>query len=86
LRGSVAFRVYTPNARTRTGPKSASRIITGFGVPHFRSVIWRVETKYTSALNGLSKPCFHPASVLSTGRLRLSRVNVPGPKTSATFP
>ena len=41
---------------TRTGPRSRSRIGTGLGVPQRRSVIWRVLTKYTSALNGLSKP------------------------------
>ena len=35
-----------PKARRRTGPNSASRIITGFCVPHFRSVKFRV-------LNGL---------------------------------
>ena len=43
--GSSARRVYVPKARTRTGPKSTSRIITGFGVPHFRSVMIVVLTK-----------------------------------------
>ena len=41
-----------PKARSRTMPNSASRIMIGFCVPHFRSVNWRVLTKYTSALNG----------------------------------
>jgi len=49
-------------------PKSLSRIIAGPGVPHLRSVNLRVEMKYTSALNGLSKPYFHPFSVARIGR------------------
>ena len=36
--GSMALRVYVPNARSRIGPKSGSRSIMGFGVPHLRSV------------------------------------------------
>ena len=32
----------------------------GFCVPHFWSVHCRVEMKYTSHLNGDSKPYFHP--------------------------
>ena len=75
-----------PKARTRIGPKSGSRIGTGFGVPHLQSASWRVLTKYTSALNGESKPYFQPASVESTGRLRVSSRYCPGPNTSATLP
>ena len=36
---------YVPNARRRIIPNSASRIITGFAVPHFRSVNIRVLKK-----------------------------------------
>jgi hypothetical protein len=58
----------------------------GFLVPHFRSVNWRVATKYTSALNGLSKPYFHPLSVDRTGMFSVVSVYVPGANTSATRP
>ena len=67
--GSTALSVYVPKARKRIGPNSGSRSMTGFGVPHFKSVICFVLTKYTSDLNGLLKPYFQPCSVLSSGRL-----------------
>ena len=38
------------------GGLSASRSITGLGVPHLRSVTCAVRTKQTSERNGLSKP------------------------------
>ncbi len=44
-RGSRALSVYEPNARTRSGPSSGSLTMTGFGVPHLRSVTWRVAKK-----------------------------------------
>ncbi|CPU67467.1 Uncharacterised protein [Mycobacteroides abscessus] len=43
--GSTTCRAYVPNARRRTAPSSGSRRITGFCVPHVRSVSWRVVTK-----------------------------------------
>ncbi len=60
--------------------------MTGFCVPHFMSVNWRVVTKYTSALNGESKPYFQPFSVDSSGMFWVCRVYVPGWKTSAMRP
>jgi hypothetical protein len=54
---------YPPKALSRTIPNSASRTMTGFCVPHLRSVNRRVLAKYTSALNGDSKPYFQPLSV-----------------------
>ena len=39
----------------------------GFFVPHLRSVNTRVDTKYTSALNGELKPYFQPRSVERIG-------------------
>ena len=59
-------------------PNSGSRTMTGFCVPHFRSVNWRVLKKYTSALKGESNPYFHPLRVLSTGMFCVVRVWVPG--------
>src|SRR2546421_269175 len=46
--------------------------MTGFWVPHFLSVHCRVETKYTSALNGELNPYFHPLMVLKMGRFWVS--------------
>ena len=43
--GSAIFIAYVPKARRRIIPNSASRIITGFVVPHFRSVKSRVLKK-----------------------------------------
>ena len=43
--GSAIFIAYVPNARRRIIPNSASRIITGFVVPHFRSVKSRMLKK-----------------------------------------
>ena len=42
--GSVIRKSYVPNARRRTMPKSLSRIITGFAVPHLLPVKRRVTT------------------------------------------
>ncbi len=67
-------------------PKSASRIMAGFWVPHFWSVNWRVFTKYTSALKGLLKPYFQPCKVDRIGRFSAHSVYMPGWKTSATWP
>ncbi len=44
-RGSETLAENAPKARTRTMPSSGSRIMTGFLVPHLRSVNWRVLTK-----------------------------------------
>ena len=77
---------YVPNARSRTGPNSGSRSMIGFFVPHLRSVNCRVETKYTSALNGLLKPYFQPFSFERTGRFLVSSEYVPGSNTSAISP
>jgi hypothetical protein len=60
--------------------------MTGFCVPHFWSVHWRVLMKYTSALNGDSNPYFHPRMVDRMGMFLVSRVYVPGPFTSASWP
>jgi hypothetical protein len=57
-----------PNARTLTGPISASRSVTGFCVPHFWSVNRVVSTKYTSALKGLSNPMDQLFSFVRIGR------------------
>ena len=67
-------------------PNSASRIIAGFCVPHFRSVNCRVLTKYTSALNGTAKPYFQPLRVERIGRFLVSSVYIPGENTSAIVP
>ncbi len=75
-----------PNARSRTIPNSASRTMTGFAVPHFMSVNCRVVTKYTSALNGESKPYFQPLRVDRIGMFWVWRVYVPGVNTSAIWP
>jgi hypothetical protein len=43
--GSSTCQLYIPNARSRTIPKSLSRMVIGFCVPH-RCAVWRrVETK-----------------------------------------
>src|SRR6187200_3306601 len=60
--------------------------MTGFDVPHFWSVHWRVLMKYTSALNGDSNPYFHPRMVDRIGMFLVSRVYVPGVLTSASCP
>src|SRR5690606_28285444 len=60
--------------------------MTGFCVPHLKSVNCRVLTKYTSALNGESKPYFQPLSVDRIGMFRVCRVNVPGGNASAICP
>jgi hypothetical protein len=75
---STTRTAYPPNARSRTMPNSGSRTMTGFGVPHLRSVNWRVLTKYTSALKGEWKPYFQPLRVVSTGMFWVCRVYVPG--------
>ena len=67
-------------------PNSLSRMVAGPGVPHFRSVNLRVETKYTSALNGLLKPYFQPRSVVRIGRFCVVSLYVPGLNTSASWP
>ena len=63
-------------------PKSWSRTITGFDVPHLLPVKSRVVTKYTSALNGDSNPYFQPLSLVSTGMLSVVSVYLPGPNRS----
>ena len=50
-------------------PNSASRIMTGFVVPHLQSRNCLVFTKYTSDLNGLLNPNFHAFSAVITGML-----------------
>ena len=45
LVASMTRAAYAPNARSRTIPNSGSRTMTGFWVPHFRSVNSRVLTK-----------------------------------------
>ena len=67
IAGSLARIEYRPKAVTRTMPNSLSRMVAGPGVPHFKSVNLRVEMKYTSALNGLLKPYFHPLGVVRMG-------------------
>ena len=42
--------------------------------------------KYTSHLNGDSNPYFQPRIVERIGKLLVSRVYIPGPFTSASFP
>src|SRR5262245_55595911 len=58
----------------------------GFCVPHFWSVHCRVEMKYTSHLNGDSKPYFHPRMVERIGMFFVSSVYIPGSLTSASCP
>src|SRR5262249_8075239 len=58
----------------------------GFCVPHFWSVHCRVEMKYTSHLNGDSKPYFHPRMVDRIGMFLVSSVYMPGSLTSASWP
>ena len=58
----------------------------GFCVPHFWSVHCRVEMKYTSPLNGDSKPYFQPRMVERIGMLLVSSVYMPGILTSASCP
>src|SRR5262249_54404621 len=60
--------------------------MTGFWVPHFWSVHWRVEMKYTSHLKGDSNPYFQPRMVERIGRFLVSRVYIPGVFTSASWP
>src|SRR5258706_4400931 len=75
-----------PNDVTRTMPNSLSRIVDGPGVPHFKSVNFLVLTKYTSALNGDSKPYFQPLSVARIGMFCVVSVYMPGLYTSASWP
>ena len=75
-----------PKARRRTTPKSASRIITGLGVPHLLPVNRRVVMKNTSALNGEWNPYFHPPSRVSTGMFSVTSVCLPGVKQSPYSP
>ena len=86
IAGSLARIEYRPKAVTRTIPNSLSRIVAGPGVPHLRSVNLRVEMKYTSALNGLLKPYFHPRSVVRMGMFWVVSSYVPGLYTSASLP
>src|SRR5579871_6525475 len=85
-RASVTRTAYVPNARRRTGPSSASRTITGFDVPHFWPMNWRVLRNTTSALNGLSKPYFQPCRLDRTGRFDVESTCRPGSNASAMRP
>ncbi len=82
--GSTTRMANAPNARNRTMPNSGSRTMTGFCVPHLRSVNCRVLTKYTSALNGDSKPYFQPFSLDRIGMFCVCSVYMPGGKASVT--
>ena len=84
--GSVILKSKVPKARTRTMPKSASRIMIGLLVPHLLPVKRRVVTKYTSALKGDSSPYFQPLSVERMGMLSVTSVCLPGPKVSPYSP
>src|SRR5262249_18979877 len=65
---------------------SGSRSMIGFDVPHFWSVQRFVEMKYTSALNGDSKPYGQLRIVLRIGRFGALSPYMPGPNTSASLP
>jgi hypothetical protein len=67
LRGSASLYEYMPKARSRTMPKSLSRIVTGCGVPHLRPSCRRVLKKYTSDLKGDSKSLSQFFRLVSTG-------------------
>ena len=65
--GSFTRKAKEPKARMRIMPKSASRIMTGLAVPHFRSRNCLVLMKYTSLLKGELKPNFHALSLVRMG-------------------
>ncbi len=83
---SAIFTTQRPLARTCTMPKSGSRTVIGWGVPHRMSVTGRVLMKYTSLRKGLLKPCFQPCSVLRMGRFSVVSSWGPGSKLSASWP
>lgn len=78
--------VYVPNARSRTMPKSLSRIVIGFAVPQRWAVTRRVEKKYTSDLNGDWNSLSQFMRFVRSGNVSVLSVYRPGPKTSAIRP
>ena len=63
-----------PKARSRTMPKSLSRIVTGCGVPHLRPSCRRVLKKYTSDLKGDSNSLSQFLRLVSSGMVWVVRV------------
>ncbi len=58
----------------------------GCGVPHLRPVCTRVLKKYTSDLNGEANSLSQFFRLVSSGRVCVVSLKVPGPNTSATWP
>jgi hypothetical protein len=77
---------YMPKARTRIMSKSLSRIVIGCGVPHLRPVCTRVLKNTTSDLNGESNSLSQFFKLVSSGRVWVVSLWVPGPNTSAMMP
>ncbi|CAB3695102.1 hypothetical protein LMG26845_04949 [Achromobacter insuavis] len=77
---------YTPKARSRTMPNSLSRSVTGWAVPQRRPSCRRVLKKITSDLKGDSNSLSQFFRYVSTGRVWVVSLYMPGPNTSATLP
>ena len=67
-------------------PKSLSRMVTGFGVPHLRSSCRRVAKKYTSLLNGESNNLSQFIRLVRSGRVWVLSLWRPGWNTSTIVP
>ena len=77
---SLSLNEYEPNARSRTAPRSVSRTVTGWLVPHFRPGCSFNEKNTTSDLNGDLKPLSQCIRSVRIGRLAVFSVWRPGPK------